>query len=66
MKEYTIKFVTTDEFDPVVVEWGRKHQKDGVSYLKLILQKYITALVGGKHIQDFSISYKTLKKAKNV
>ncbi|KKN24421.1 hypothetical protein LCGC14_0894910 [marine sediment metagenome] len=64
MKKYTITFVTTDEFDPILEEFGRKQQKDGKSYLKALLERYVTALVGGRYLQDFTISYQTVKPVK--
>lgn len=65
MKEYTIKFTTSDAFESVIERVGYRYQTDGNTKLKQLILRQISLLVGGKFMSNVSISYKTLKKVKD-
>ncbi len=64
MKEFTVKFTTSDEFEGVIERLGYKYQADGDSKLKQLIEKQVAALIGRKFMSNWSIGYKTLRKAK--
>ena len=66
MKEFTVKFTTSDEFEGVIERLGYKYQCDGDTRFKKEVTMLLSRLIGTKFLSNMSVSYKTLKKVKNV
>ena len=65
MKEFIVKFTTSDEFEGVIERLGYKYQTDGDTRFKKEVTSLLGRLIGTKFLSNVSISYKTLKKVKS-